>query len=152
VDCYLVRHGEAVPETIDPRRPLTSLGREEVARVGDLIVGERAQVAVIYHSGILRAQQTAEILGEKLIPSGGILTMSGLQPMDDPDGALAELELISKPVMLVGHLPFMGRLAGLMISGDPDRANVDFAPATAVCCSRAARHWEIKWIVHAPMR
>ena len=34
MNIYLVRHGEAVSEKLDPERPLTSSGRQEVERIG----------------------------------------------------------------------------------------------------------------------
>ena len=66
MNIYLVRHGEAVSEKLDPKRPLTSSGREEVQRIGRLAAAKNVKVSAIFHSGILRAKQTAEILAEHL--------------------------------------------------------------------------------------
>jgi phosphohistidine phosphatase len=111
LDFSLVRHGEAVSEGIDPKRPLSALGREDVVRVARLAVEKQVRVSAIYHSGILRAQQTADILGERLHPPSGVSALSGLQPMDDPASAAAELATATEPIMLVGHMPFMARLS-----------------------------------------
>jgi phosphohistidine phosphatase len=106
-------------------------------------------VSEIVHSGILRAEETAEILAEYLSPPGGVRAISGLSPQDDPMFGKAELEAARLPLMLVGHLPYMGRLAGLLASGDPDRSVVEFQPATLVCFSRELSGWKISWSVNS---
>ena len=147
---YLVRHGEAVAENIDGERPLSRAGREEVAQVARLAVKKNVQVSTIFHSGILRARQTAEILAERLRPPQGIAPMQGLLPQDDPAWAAAELAAAQDPIMLVGHLPYMGRLAAHLVTGDSDREIVAFAPATLVCCAHEALLWHVEWIL-APL-
>jgi len=148
VDFYLVRHGDAVSETLNPERPLSRLGQEQVEQVARAAVARQAQVSAIFHSGILRAQQTAEILATYLGPALGVQRMSGLAPQDDPAIAKAELEAAPASVMLVGHLPHMNRLAGLLINGDADRDAVDFAPATLVCVAHESSRWQLAWVVN----
>ena len=145
MDFYLVRHGEAVSETLDPQRPLTRVGREEVERVAGLAASRKIGVSAIFHSGILRAKQTAEIFAEFLAPAVLVQQITGLLPQDDPTIAKAELELAERSVMLVGHLPHMNRLAALLVNGDTDRQIIEFSPATMVCCSRNGVHWKIAW-------
>jgi phosphohistidine phosphatase len=147
VELYLVRHGEAVSETFDPRRPLTRVGREEVERVARLAVDRKIIVSAIFHSGILRAQQTAEIFADVLANPVKVQQTTGLLPQDDPAIAKAEMEVSEQPVMLVGHLPHMNRLAALLIHGDADRRAVEFSPATVVCCSRDGTDWKIAWTI-----
>ncbi|MGH7784206.1 MAG: phosphohistidine phosphatase SixA [Candidatus Binatia bacterium] len=147
MDFYLVRHGEALSESIDPRRPLTGLGRDNVEQLGREAAARGVQVSEIFHSGILRAQQTAAILAEVLQPSNGISERGGLRPEDDPSYAKAELEIAARPVMLVGHLPHMGRLAGYLAYDDPDRRIIEFAPATMVCFSREDQVWKLSWVL-----
>jgi phosphohistidine phosphatase len=147
MDFYLMRHGEAVSETIDPLRPLSALGRQEVERVARLAVARNVQVSAVLHSGILRARQTAEIIAAPLCPPGGVRQISGLLPQDDPWIAKAELESAQESVLLVGHLPHMNRLAALLVHGDADRAAVEFAPATLVCCSSVGSQWKMGWFL-----
>jgi len=147
VDFYLVRHGEAVSHAVDPLRPLTVAGRHDVEQVARMAATRKVQVAAIYHSGILRAKQTAEILGAHLSPAAGVREMSGLRPQDDPMIAKAELEVARDPLMLVGHLPHMSCLAGLLVSGDQNVEVVAFVPATLVCCSTNGRRWHVAWVL-----
>jgi phosphohistidine phosphatase SixA len=59
---YLVQHGDAVPERLDPERPLSASGRREVQAVARLLADTGVRAAHVVHSGKLRAQQTAELL------------------------------------------------------------------------------------------
>ena len=142
---YLVRHGEAVSASDDPQRPLSRSGREAVAQIARLARERQVMASVIYHSGILRAQETAEILAQQLMPPSGVKVISGLLPEDDPATGRAELELATDPIMLVGHLPHLSRLAALLVRGDVNDRVVDFQPAAMVCCSRSAARWKIDW-------
>jgi phosphohistidine phosphatase len=147
VNFYLVRHGDAVSDTLDPRRPLSRIGQEQVEQVARAAVARQAQVSAIFHSGILRAEQTADIMARQLAPELGVRRITGLAPQDDPAIAEAELETSLESVMLVGHLPHMGRLAGLLINGDAERDAVEFAPATVVCVSHQSSLWRLVWLL-----
>jgi phosphohistidine phosphatase len=145
MNIYLVRHGEAASERTDPERPLTPLGREEVERVARMAAVRNVRVSAIFHSGILRAKQTAEILAEHLQLTAAVQPLAGLLPQDDPAIAQAELEAAGSPVMLVGHLPHLNRLAALLVCGDAERAVMEFAPATLACCVNDGTKWTISW-------
>jgi phosphohistidine phosphatase len=145
VNVYLVRHGEAVSEQQDPQRPLTASGREEIERVARTAAAKNIQVSAIFHSGILRARQTAEILAEALRFASAVQPLSGLRPQDDPAIAKAEIEAAENPIMLVGHLPHLHRLVALLISGDADSQVMEFPPATMICCSNDTSKWKISW-------
>lgn len=142
---YLVRHGEAVSAAENAERPLSAAGRAEVERLAQESHGRGVAVAAIYHSGILRAAETAAILGAQLKPPAGVGELGGLRPDDDPAIAKAEIESSPEPLMLVGHLPHIGRLAGLLIAGDAERTVAEFAPATMICVEQDRRGWHILW-------
>ena len=145
MNIYIVRHGEAVSERLDPERPLTSSGREEVERVARMAAAKNVQVSALFHSGILRAKQTAEILAAHLQFTPDVQQLSGLMPQDDPTIAKAELEAAESPIMLVGHLPHLNRLIALLASGDAESEVMEFPPATMVCCSNDGSKWKIAW-------
>ena len=121
---YLVRHGDAVSAEVNPHRPLSSSGRAQVAELAELAQSRGVEVEELCHSGILRAQETAEILAAYLKPPRGLRPMTGLLPEDDPDLAKAAIEAAEQPIMLVGHLPYMSRLAELLVKGDAARAAI----------------------------
>jgi phosphohistidine phosphatase len=147
VDFYLVRHGEAVSQGADSQRSLTARGRDAVNRVAQVAAQRNILIAEIVHSGILRAKETAEIFADYLSPASGMREIKGLWPEDDPIFGKAELETAPNPLMLVGHLPYMSRLVGLLVAGDPERNVVQFAPATVVCCSRENSLWKVSWVL-----
>ena len=112
---YLVRHGEAKPKDEDPERGLTLLGADAVARMAAWAAGAGIRVDEIRHSGKLRAQQTAEIFAQHLSNAPIPQVVSGLAPNDDVEPIAQQLEGASRPIMLVGHLPFLESLTSLLV-------------------------------------
>jgi phosphohistidine phosphatase len=146
VTCYLVRHGTAASGPDDRLRSLTPAGRAEVLATARALAAHRVAVAEIRHSGLSRARETAEILGGSLAPPQGIHAATGLAPEDDPAVAAAELELAAQPLMLVGHLPHLARLAAALVGGVA-LERIAFAPATAVGLRRRPDGWELELVV-----
>jgi phosphohistidine phosphatase len=144
VNFYLVRHGDALSAAENPQRPLSADGRRRVQQTAGMALERGIQVSVIYHSGILRAKESAEILGERMSVAT-VAELSGLLPEDDPAIVKAELDAANDSILLVGHLPFMSRLAGLLVIGDPEQQVVEFSPATLVCFIRSAAQWKMAW-------
>lgn len=142
---YLVRHAQALSELADPTRPLSDEGRKEAESVARSASVKGVRVVTILHSDKLRAKQTAEIFEQFLSPLRGIREIRGLAPEDDPLLAKAELEAAQEPLMMVGHLPHLGRLASMLVTGDPERAVVEFPSATLVCLEFSREAWQIKW-------
>jgi phosphohistidine phosphatase len=124
---------------------LSDHGRTEVEKIARAVAARKIAVAEILHSDKLRAKETAGILASFVAPRAGLREIGGLSPNDDPWLAKGEIEAASEPVMLVGHLPHLGRLASLLVNGDPERQVVDFQPAAVVCLSRAGDAWEVRW-------
>ena len=59
---YLIQHGEAKSEAEDPERSLTTKGLEEVRKVSKVGKALNIRPSMVYHSGKIRAQQTAEMI------------------------------------------------------------------------------------------
>jgi phosphohistidine phosphatase len=144
--CYLVRHGAAAPGSDDRLRPLTREGRGEVEGTAHALRSRGVEVAEIRHSGLTRARETAEILSATLGPPQGVHATTGLAPEDDPEIVAAELELAAAPLMLVGHLPHLARLATALV-GDAAMERVRFTPATAVALRRQPDGWTLDLVV-----
>jgi len=148
VRLYLVQHGEAVPEDIDPARPLSARGREEVQHVAALLTRAGIGVEEVLHSGKRRAAQTAAILAAALAPRGTPEARPGLNPNDPIDGVAREAAAWDRDVMLVGHLPFMARLASRLVAGREDAGVVAFQPGSVLCLERTdQQRWTIAWMV-----
>jgi phosphohistidine phosphatase len=144
---YLVQHGEAKSKAEDPQRPLTQRGKEEVARVAAFAAGAGLQVGQIRHSGKRRAEETASLLADYLSPTEGVVAVSGLAPRDDVRPVAEALQGETQPVMLVGHLPFLDRLASLLVTGDAERSVVRFRMGGIVCLVREGEKWVVGWMV-----
>jgi phosphohistidine phosphatase len=145
MEVYLVQHGEARPESEDPARPLTDKGRVEAESVARHVAGVGVEVARILHSGKLRAEQTAEVFGRHLEPCGGVSEQPGLGPLDDPRAAKRMVEEAGEPLMLVGHLPHLSRLASMLVSGDAGNEVVKFRMGGVVCLGKTEGGWLVKW-------
>lgn len=110
---YLVRHGEAVPENVDPARPLSAKGQAEATDTALMLAAEGAKIDEIWHSTKLRAQETAEIIARTLGVKK-VIGQKGLKP-DDPATPLAALlRQTDKTILIAGHLPFLPKLANLL--------------------------------------
>jgi phosphohistidine phosphatase len=146
---YLVQHGDAEAKTDDSARHLTEQGRDDVARVAALAKSANVEVYQIRHSPKHRAAETAAILAEHLEPEGGIVALPGLAPKDDVRPVAEWLNRESRPLVLVGHRPFMDRLLGLLVAGDRMGTIVEFQKGGIVCLERDPKQgtWSVQWAV-----
>ena len=80
---YLVRHGDAVSSQFDPQRPLSEQGRADIQKVASFIKPLGISVEHVWHSGKLRAAQTAEILAGAVLVEEDCSAHEGLRPNDD---------------------------------------------------------------------
>lgn len=103
--------------------------------------------AQILHSGKLRARQTAEILAEQLRPAHGVDVMEGLDPQGDPRVAAERVAQADADLMLVGHLPHLGRLTSLLVAGSAEREIVAFRNAGVVCLEGEGDRFAVVWVL-----
>ena len=143
---YLVQHGEALSSEENPARPLSAKGEDHVRRMGDYLYRHaRVVVPDVLHSGKERAAQTAAILAG-CHNAFVVAAAPGLKPADDPDQWAAQLEERREDVMLVGHLPHLQRLAGLLLCNDEALSLIRFKNAGVVCLERdEEREWHLNW-------
>ena len=140
---YLVRHGEATSKEQSPERPLTESGAMEVEQIAAWLTSTNLPVDEIRHSGKLRALQTAEIFAQHLGLPGRVMESPGLSPNDDVQPVADSLSRETYSLMLVGHLPFMGRLVGCLVVGDPKQTVAHFDAAAVVVLQRHDDDWRI---------
>jgi phosphohistidine phosphatase len=145
---YLVQHGDALAKEVDPDRPLSERGRSDAVRMADLLTRAGVRVARVAHSGKTRARETAEILAGAVAESGDAESRGGLDPMDPTEPVAEEAASWSRDTMLVGHLPFMGRLVSRLLSQGERPDAVAFRPGSVVCLERGADGlWTIAWMI-----
>ena len=114
---FLMRHAHALADKDDQRRRLSAQGREVTQKVADFFRGKPAlgSVHAVWHSPLLRARETAEILVQGLGLDVLLVETTGLRPEDDPAVVAQRLERLDQAVMIVGHEPQLGELATLLV-------------------------------------
>jgi len=113
---YLVHHGEALGPGIDPLRPLSEAGREEVERLAAEAAALGVKPVVVWHSGKLRAKQTAECFWRACNALAEFSATRDLQPEDNPQWMADRLKFEVRDIMLAGHFPHMPRLHALLLA------------------------------------
>ena len=143
---YVVQHGKSLPKGQDPEKGLSAEGKKETARIADVAAGYQVRVSRILHSGKKRARETAEILTMRLSPPGGSDACDGMNPLDDVRVFANHLKL-DQNIMLVGHLPFLERLIGLLVCGNPDQTVFKLQNSGILCLDRVAevKNPVIRW-------
>ncbi len=145
---YLVQHAEAEREEENPARDLTRKGRIDIENVAHHLKRLQVQVRQIWHSGKTRAQSTAKVLGTHVKPAAGVSEAPGLAPLDDPEIWADRIATMDEDILLVGHLPHLARLAGILMSGDKERMVINFQMGGVVRLRRMeAGQWAVDWMV-----
>lgn len=124
---FLVHHGEAVGPDVDARRPLSARGREHVERIAGAAAARGARPAVVWHSGKLRARQTAEPFWRACNALAEFSATKDLQPDDSPAWIRGRLRGESRDVLIAGHFPHLPRLLALL-TGEPAGSVREFPP------------------------
>jgi len=119
VRLFLVHHGDAVGPEVDPRRPLSPTGSEAVERLAAAAARKGVQPSVVWHSGKLRAKQTAEIFWRACNALAEFSATRDLQPDDPPAWMRDRLRHEPRDLMLAGHYPHLPGLLRLLIPGAP---------------------------------
>lgn len=144
---YLVQHGEACPKDVDPERPLTVKGRKDVGRIAQFLHQKGINIDRIIHSGKLRADQTAEILASRIAPDVILETSDMLDPHDDP--AIFNWRDDGREIdtLIVGHLPFMAKLASRLLINDMEKTILAYLPGSIVCLEFVDDRWQLNWMI-----
>jgi phosphohistidine phosphatase len=146
----LIRHGEAGKAETDELRRLSADGKEEIARLAKALARIQFEGAEIRHSGLLRAEESAVILAEALGLRQKLLVHPELAPMEPPMNVLEAIQGRKSDLILVGHQPFMGKMASCLLSGSEVQKFVDFATGAAACFRPPAipgGNWRLTWLM-----
>jgi phosphohistidine phosphatase len=144
---YLVQHGEAAPEDLDPERKLTEKGTADVRKIANLLRPLGLTVKSVWRSEKARAKETSEILGPVVgvsVPS----ERSGLSPNDPIHPIQEEIAGADGDLMIVGHLPFLGKLASALLTGSESADIVAFQQGGILCLERLQESgWKTRWMI-----
>jgi len=151
LDVYLIQHAESKPKEEDPARPLTDRGRAEVEAIGAHLTRLGIRFDQVFHSGKLRAQQTAEILGGCL--KSRVEARLGLDPADPVEPIMRWLseqaEVGMKSIAIVGHLPFLDKLVSILVTGSESEGVVAFQYAAVVNLipKEEGERYRVRWML-----
>jgi phosphohistidine phosphatase len=121
VELFLVRHAVAEEKAAgkaDESRALTDEGRKEFKAVVRALKEAKVRLDRIFHSPLLRAVETADLLTKVL--DGETTVLPGLAEAPDAD-LLAAVK--GRRPALVGHEPWMSTLLAWLVTGKPDLAD-----------------------------
>lgn len=117
---FLVHHGDAVGADVDARQPLSAIGRANVDRIAAEAAGRGVRPLVVWHSGKLRAKQTAEAFRHACNPLAEFSAARDLQPNDPPQRLRDRLSHEARDILIAGHFPHLARLRALLVNGRED--------------------------------
>jgi phosphohistidine phosphatase len=142
---HLVHHAEALPPEIDPQRPLAPDGLERADRLARAAAARGVRPEIIWHSGKLRARQTAEAFRRHCNPLATFSAQRGLQP-DDPPEIVRDLLSSAEAgeLLVVGHFPHLERLRALL-----DPAGAGFPAHGLVTLEGEGPIWRELWRLEA---
>jgi len=140
----LVHHGPAVGPEIDPMRPLSSVGRAATERLAAAAAHRGVQPDAIWHSGKLRARQTAELFWKACNPLATFSAERGLQPDDPPRWMRDQLTGETRSILITGHMPSLSRLLASLLGGE-ESASVVFPQHGCVALEPDGDLWKEVW-------
>jgi phosphohistidine phosphatase len=158
VQVYLVRHAEAITETLalrDPHRHLTPRGRAQARALGARLRGpdgtDRRAPTHVWSSPLVRAVQTAELVIASLQIDAAVEVVPALAPDGVAREVVAALGALpgDAVVVVVGHEPALSAI-GAVVVGDPAFPALDKACAARL--DDGALRWRLAWDAEAPIR
>ena len=141
----LFRHGPAARRDAnrwpdDSVRPLTLLGAQLIRAAAEGLARIEPDVEQVVSSPFARTRQTARVLAD-VLDTGETEELAALSP----EGPVAEIvQFLSawasdRDLVLVGHEPDLGRLAGSLLSGSPTGLPLKKAGACSIRFEGAPR-------------
>jgi len=120
MNLYLIRHGDAETDKPDEERSLTPSGVEAVKKTAQWVTKATESPAILLSSPLKRAQETAGYFAKGW--NVGIETVEWLHADVDPSVVIEALKKRrEQSIALVGHLPNLGLLMGVLLCGLPPK-------------------------------
>jgi phosphohistidine phosphatase len=146
---YLVHHGDAVGPDVDARRPLSAAGVAGVERVAARAAANGARPQVVWHSGKLRAKQTAEAVWRACNALAQFSASRDLQPDDPPRWLRDRLRRESRDIAIAGHFPHLPRLLSLLVAGGDASTDFPMHGAVALETRDEGASWHEVWRIES---
>lgn len=143
---FFAQHGLALDKIANPDRPLSKVGIEQTSAIAQQIHASDITVSQIFHSGKLRARQTAEIFAKHLSVTS-VTAIDNLSPNDD--ARLITQNLQTNDALYVGHLPHLEKLATYLVTGKTEPNIIKFQNSAALCLNKHENNYLIQWYLTA---
>lgn len=162
VQVFLIRHAEAVDETVelrDPYRHLTPHGRAQARALGDRLRWHDCGPTRLWSSPLVRALQTAELVTAQIGGDIGVEVLPGLAPDGDVRDVVARVrsQATDAEVMLVGHEPSISAIAALLANerdfpalGKAEAVRLDDGHGAPGAPHAMTTRWRFAWDAEAP--
>lgn len=151
MELYLIRHAHALPEEVDPGRPLSPKGRAQVRRLAKFLRGQPGFTPVeFWHSPLARSRQTARLLAAAIAPTAKVCEATNLEPEAPPKLIAARLKSVRRSLALVGHEPHLSLLAALLVTGEAKPDVFKLRKSTVLCLDRITPQvptWRVRWLL-----
>lgn len=149
---FIVQHGISAAKDVDPEKGLSGQGRIETEQIAKVAESYSIKVEKIVHSGKKRAEQTAAIYHKALAVKTPLGSTPGINPLDDVR-AFARSINSETDLMVVGHMPFVQRLASYLTTGSEEIRVYQFQNSGIVCLDKSKDSdgkvdWFIKWTLN----
>jgi phosphohistidine phosphatase len=136
-------------------RPLSSVGRAATERLASLAAQRGVKPDIIWHSGKLRARQTAELFWKACNPFAPLTAERGLLPDDPPQWMRDRLTGETRSVLIAGHMPYLPRLlamlttSGTMVVPSGRSESMEFPLHGCIALESDGDRWKEMWRLEA---
>ena len=145
---YFAQHGLAVDKAEDAKRPLSPAGIDQSISIARAMQNSKTPITRVFHSGKLRASQTAELF-QQILNISSIAAIDGLSPNDEV--TLLAQNLNTNHALYIGHLPHLGKLAAYLVTGNENSNIIKFQNSAVLCLEKSGKNYQLSWYLTAEL-
>lgn len=153
---YILRHADAQDHFNDQERPLSKKGIKQIENLCKFLSPKIFDgVQYIFHSPLVRAQETAELFKLNLSLKAPLKKIAGLEPWAEVEDIASFLAGQQEDLMIVGHNPHLEHLIAYLTSGHAMVAGPVMKKSSLACLEQIkpssdeipAGLWSIHWLL-----
>ncbi len=153
---YILRHADAQDHFNDHERPLSQKGIQQIESLTKFLSPNLfKELHTIYHSSLVRAQETAELFQINMNLKIPFKKLDGLEPWGDVKKIATLFTQNTKNCMIVGHNPHLEDLISFLMSGSSMQACIMLKKASMACLEKIeetssaypAGLWMLHWLI-----
>ncbi len=143
---YFAQHGLAVDKTENPQRPLSQAGIKQTSAVAKQLQHSAVPITQIFHSGKLRALQTAQIFATELNITA-VSTIDFLSPHDNVAllAQYLQTDITTNNALYIGHLPHLEKLVAFLVTDKENPGIIQYQNSAVVCLHKTETLYQVQW-------